>query len=180
MKTYIRFGNPWVIGIQGLIMILFGLAALINPEVTLKTITRFFGIIVILSGVFLVILTKSKPDIPEFWFYEGIANIVVGAIFVLFPAFITNIFIVLLGLAALIVGIRNLWFLINTKPNFLWLSIIRNIFLVSFGLLFLLVPFEGAKLVINIIGFTALVYGILTSILAYKTFQFKNTKTTEN
>jgi uncharacterized membrane protein HdeD (DUF308 family) len=169
MKATMRFNNPWVIGIQGLVMIIFGIAAVVNPEITLKTITRFFGILLVISGLFLLVLTKSeKNDLSEFWFYEGVANIVVGLLFILIPKLIANIFVILVGLIALIIGVRNLWLLVKNKPEFFLLGLIRNAILVTFGLLFLFVPFQGAMVIVNIIGFVSLIYGLVTIIMAYR------------
>lgn len=174
MKSQLRYNNPWIIGIQGAIMAIFGIAAIVNPEITLKTVTRFFGIIILMSGIFLVILTKSKSNnLPDFWFYEGIVNITIGLLFVLFPAFVTNIFIIIIGLFALIIGIKNLWVLLKTKQELLILGIIRNTILIGFGLLFLFVPFKGAQVIINIIGIFALFYGVITLYAAYKLFKSK-------
>lgn len=175
MKTNLRFNNPWIIGLQGLTMIILGIAAIVNPEITLKTITRFFGIILLISGVFLVVLSKSKSKkLPVFWLYEGLVNIVIGLLFIFFPAFVANIFVVIIGILALIIGIRNLWFMINNKPDFILLGLIRNIILIAFGLLFLFVPFKGAMVIINIIGFVALFYGTVTLIMAYKLHQLNS------
>ncbi|MGM0408463.1 MAG: HdeD family acid-resistance protein [Bacteroidota bacterium] len=168
----LRFTNPWFLGIQGTIMIIFGTIALVNPELTLKAIVQFFGLLLLIAGIFLVLITKSKyKEMPDFWFYEGIVNIIIGLLFLVFPSFVVNVFVIILGILALLIGIINLNFIIKTKPYFFWLSIIRNIILIAFGLLFLLVPFQGAVVIINIIGFVALFYGIVTSITAYKFFQ---------
>ena len=169
MKASIRFNNPWIIGIQGVIMIIFGIAAIANPEITLKTITRFFGIMMLISGFFLLVLTKSREtELSDFWFYEGVVNIVIGLLFLFLPKFIVNIFVILIGLISLIIGIRNLWLLMRNKPNFMLLGLLRNAILVTFGLLFLFVPFEGAMAIINVIGFVALLYGLVTLVMAYK------------
>lgn len=171
----IRFTDPWIVGVQGLILIILGMAALVNPEVTLITITRFFGIILLLSGLFLVISAKNKlKEYSEFWFYEGIVNIIVGFIFLVFPTLVTNIFVIVLGIAALIVGVRNLWITIRNKTRFLVVKVVRNIVLVIFGLLFVFVPFESAKLIINITGFVALLYGFLTMFIAYKYYHLND------
>lgn len=170
MKSEIRFNNPWIISIQGLIMLIFGIAAIINPEITIKTITQVFGILLLLSGVFLLILKKSK-DLPEFWFYEGIANILIGLFFLIFPAFVANIFVILIGIIALAIGLRNLWVLFNNKPNFKNLSFLRNFILVAFGLLFLFVPFESAVAFVNIVAIAAILYGLVTLYTAYKLFK---------
>ena len=177
MKAQMRYNNPYIIGIIGVIMTIFGIAAIVNPEITLKTIIRFFGIIILISGIFLVILIKWKSnDLPEFWFYEGIANIIIGLLFVFLPAFITNIFVIFIGLLTLIVGIRNLSVLVRDKHQFLITGLIRNIILIGFGLLFLFVPFKGAKLIINIIGIFALLYGVVTVYSSYKLFQLRSSE----
>jgi len=171
----IRLNSYWIVGIQGLIMLFFGIAALASPEVTLITITRFFGVILLLSGILLIILTKTKSNtLSEFWFYEGIANIIVGFIFLILPALVTNIFIIILGLSALIIGIRNLWTTLKNKTKLLSINIIRNSVLIAFGLLFLFVPFESAKLIIKITGLVALLYGLLTLFVAYKFYQIED------
>ena len=129
---------------------------------------------ILISGIFLVVLTKWKSnDLPVFWFYEGIANLIIGLLFVFLPAFVTNIFIVFIGLLTLIMGIRNVWFILKDKQGFLMTGLIRNIILIGFGLLFLFVPFKGAQVIINIIGIFALFYGIVTLYTAYKLFQSK-------
>lgn len=167
----LRFSNFWFLGMLGIFMMIFGIIALVSPELTLKAIVQFFGILFLLVGIFLVLITKSKfKEMPDFWFYEGIVNIIIGLLFLIFPSLVVNLFVIILGIIALLIGIINLNFIIKTTPNFFWLSIIRNIILVAFGLLFLLVPFQGAVVIVNIIGLVALFYGIVTSITAYKFF----------
>jgi uncharacterized membrane protein HdeD (DUF308 family) len=171
MKTNLRFNNQWIIGIQGLIMIIFGIAALVNPEITLKTITRFFGIILLISGVFLVVLSKSESkNLPVFWLYEGVINIVIGLLFIFLPAFVANILVILIGLVSLIVGIRNLWFIINHKPEYMKIGIIRNLILIAFGFIFLFVPFKSAVVIVNLLGIVAIIYGLITLYYSYKLF----------
>ncbi len=127
-----------------------------------------------------MILTKSKSNnLPDFWFYEGIVNITIGLIFVLFPAFVTNVFIITIGLLALIIGIKNLWILLSNRQELLILSIIRNAILIGFGLLFLFVPFKGAQVIINIIGIFALIYGVITLYAAYELFKSKTVNSRE-
>ncbi|MEE4197201.1 MAG: DUF308 domain-containing protein [Bacteroidales bacterium] len=168
----LRFTNPWFLSAQGIFMIVLGLIALINPELTLKAIVQFLGVLFILAGIFLVLATKTEHfKGAGFWFYEGVVNLLIGLLLLIFPSFVVNLFVIILGIIALIIGMVNLNFVIKIKPDFFWLAIVRNIILIVFGLLFLFVPFQGAVVIINIIGFVALFYGILTSIAAYKFFK---------
>ena len=175
MINNLRFSNPWILVTQGAIMIIFGIIAIVNPEVTLKAIVQFFGILLLLAGVFFVVMTKSKSqNISDFWFYEGLANIIIGLLFIIFPSFVVNLFVIILGIITLIFGIINLNLIIRHKPYIFWLSILRNVILVAVGLLFILVPFKGASVIINVIGLVAVIYGIITSIGAYQAFQLNN------
>lgn len=168
----LRFTNPWFLSSQGIVMIVLGLIALINPELTLKAIVQFMGILFLIAGVILIILNKKNVNNgSEFWFYEGILNSIIGLLFLIFPSFVVNLFVIIIGIIALVMGIINLNFIIKIRPYYFWLSLLRNIIVVIFGLLFLFVPFQGAVVIINIIGFVALFYGIVSLITAYKFYQ---------
>ncbi|HKL07767.1 MAG TPA: DUF308 domain-containing protein [Bacteroidales bacterium] len=169
----LRFTNPWFLSVQGIIMIVLGLIALINPELTLKAIVQLFGILFLIAGVFLIIINKQRVNSgSNFWFYEGILNTIIGLLFLIFPSFVVNLFVIILGIIALVMGIINLNFIIKIRPPYFWLSLLRNIILIIFGLLFLFVPFQGAVVIINIIGVVALFYGVVSLITAYKFYHF--------
>ncbi|HSH50741.1 MAG TPA: DUF308 domain-containing protein [Bacteroidales bacterium] len=168
----LRFTNPWFLTVQGIVMIVLGLIALINPELTLKAIVQFIGILFLLAGIFLILVNKrGANNRSDFWLYEGILNSIIGLLFLIFPSFVVNLFVIILGIIALIMGIINLNFILKIRPYYFWLSLLRNVILIIFGLLFLFVPFQGAVVIINIIGLVALFYGIVSLITAYKFYQ---------
>jgi uncharacterized membrane protein HdeD (DUF308 family) len=168
----LRFTNPWFLSSQGIIMIVLGLIALINPELTLKAIVQFIGILFLMAGIFLIIINKrGVNNRSDFWFYEGILNSIIGLLFLIFSSFVVNLFVIILGITALVMGIINLNFILKIRPYYFWLSLLRNVILIIFGLLFLFVPFQGAVVIINIIGFVALFYGVVSLITAYKFYQ---------
>jgi len=174
MKTYLQFYNPWIIGLYGLVMFIFGITAIVYSELTLGVIIRFFGILLLLSGVFYVILTKFKQnELPGYWLYEGLVHIGIGILFIIIPTLVANIFVILIGLLSLIIGLKNLWFLIKNKPQFMKLTLVRNLILVILGLLFIFVPFKSAVVIINVIGLSAIFYGVVTLFTAYKLFGLK-------
>ncbi|MGC9375614.1 MAG: HdeD family acid-resistance protein [Bacteroidales bacterium] len=168
----LRFTNPWFLSVQGVVMIVLGLIALINPELTLKAIVQFIGILFLMGGIFLIILNKKgASNRSEFWFYEGILNSIIGLLFLIFPSFVVNLFVIILGIIALVMGIINLNFILKIRPYYFWLSLLRSVILILFGLLFLFVPFQGAVVIVNIIGFVSLFYGIISLLTAYKFYQ---------
>ena len=169
MKPNIRFNNPWAMGVQGLVLLILGIAAIVNSEMTLITVTRFFGMLLLISGILVAVLAKLETEnFSQFWFYEGITNLILGMILIIFPKAVAGFFIVLLGIFILVIGILNLWLVLNNKPDFIILRLIRNSILILFGLLFLFVPFNGAIMVIKLIGFIALIYGSITLFIAFK------------
>ncbi|MDA3905698.1 MAG: DUF308 domain-containing protein, partial [Bacteroidales bacterium] len=68
------------------------------------------------------------------------------------------------------VGIRNLWFIINHKPEYMKIGIIRNLILIAFGFIFLFVPFKSAVVIVNLLGIVAIIYGLITLYYSYKLF----------
>ncbi len=177
MKTYLQLYNPWIIGLYGLIMFIFGIVSIIYSELTLGLITRFFGILLLLSGVFYVLLIKFKSgNLPDYWLYEGLVHIGLGLLFIIIPNIVANIFVIIIGVISLIIGIKNIWFLTRNKPNFMKLTLIRNLILVILGLLLVFVPFKSAVVIINVIGLVAIFYGAVTLYTSYKLFGLKKEK----
>jgi len=174
MKTNFQLNNPWIIGLYGLVMFLLGIGSIIYSNSTLTLITRFFGILLLLNGIFNVILSKLKSDsVPNYWIYEGFVYIAIGLLFIIMPKVVANIFVILIGLLSLIIGIKNIWLLTKNKPDFIKLNLSRNLILVALGLLLMFVPFNSAVVIITVIGSVATIYGAVTLFTAYKLIVLK-------
>lgn len=165
------FSNPWVTMIQGVLVLLFGILALSNPETAIKLLIRFFGVMITITGISLIVLNRHKSEenvATTFWFYFGLINVVIGLVFIINPKFIASFFFILIGLVALISGVINLWHQVQVNASYKSIAFIKNGIAVLFGLLILLYPFEGAEAATIVTGIFAVIYGISALIASFK------------
>lgn len=161
--------NPWILILQGIIMLGAGIFVLSAPEVTLVALTRLLGIIMLIAAGFLLFSSTYKREkTNQLLFIEGIVNAGLGLVFALFPALLANVFIVLLGVIAFISGLLNLWLLIRERARISSAPFLRNSLVLIFGILLLVNPVQGREAVAVIIGIFAVVFGITSFYGAYK------------
>ncbi|MGM0497895.1 MAG: HdeD family acid-resistance protein [Bacteroidota bacterium] len=165
------FSNPRVILIQGILILLFGILALSNPEMAIKLLIRFFGLIITITGISLIVLNRTNPEeniATTFWFYFGVINVVIGLVFIINPQFIVSFFFILVGLIALISGVLNMWRQIQYKEGYKNPAFLKNGIAILFGLLILVYPFEGAEAATIVTGIFAVIYGLSALVAAYR------------
>jgi uncharacterized membrane protein HdeD (DUF308 family) len=170
-KYNILFSNPRVTLIQGILILLFGILALSNPEAAIKILIRFFGAMIAITGISLIVLNRRNTEetvATSFWFYFGVINVVIGCVFIINPKFIVSFFFILIGLVALISGVLNLWRQVQFNESYKSPAFIKNAIAVLFGLLILLYPFEGAEAATIVTGIFALIYGVSALIASFK------------
>src|SRR2546430_15227078 len=71
----------WTMGIRGLLAVLFGLAALVWPRLTLLVLVYLFGAYALVDGVVAVIVSIQERKNLRYWWVlllEGIAGIIGG------------------------------------------------------------------------------------------------------
>ena len=103
------------------IAIIAGVVFLFVPEQTLKTIGFAAGIVILLSGLFLVFGAFSyakKGQNMFFWLVEGIINLSLGILLIVNPAWLVEFLLILIGLWALILGVYQLYTgFVSPKPS---------------------------------------------------------------
>lgn len=167
----ILFSNPRVILIQGILVLLFGILALSNPETAIKLLIRFFGVMISITGISLIVLNRRNTEeniATSFWFYFGVIILIIGLVFLINPKFIVSFFFILVGLIALISGVLNLWRQVQFNESYKSLAFIKNGIAVLFGLLILLYPFEGAEAATIVTGIFAVIYGVSALIASFQ------------
>ena len=78
----------WVLALRGLAAVLFGIAALVWPELTLVALVALFGIYAIADGVLSIIVGFRQTETHERWWLfllEGLVGIAAGIIALVLP-----------------------------------------------------------------------------------------------
>ncbi|HUX89021.1 MAG TPA: DUF308 domain-containing protein [Chloroflexota bacterium] len=153
---------------RGVIAVLFGLAVLLWPQITLGVLVYLFGILALVMGIFFIIGAFRTAEHGQSWWLqavEGGLGIVIG-LFVLFGTSVgTTILFYVVAFWAIITGIPDIIAGFRAH-DWLWLG--DGVVLAIFGLILIANPGRGALSVVWLIAIAALVYGGLALARAYR------------
>ena len=177
MKTNLQ-KNWWVFTINGLLAILFGALALLDSENVMQSIAIYFGLLILIGGILLLVgaYGKQRKKINySLMITEGIISVVLGVLIMLFPEQAVRLFLIFIGVWALILGLFKIYIAIvlTNMVNFRYILLLGGIILIAIGLTVLLNPTYVAGFILQIVG---AVFVILGMVLVYFSFVVKNAK----
>ena len=164
--------NWWAIGIRGVVGILFGLVALFLPGATMLSLVLLFAAYIFVDGVFGIVSAVRAARAHERWgllVLEGLVDIAVAAIAVLWPGITVVAFVFLVAFWAILTGVLELAaaFRLNFIDGRGWL-IFGGIVSILYGALLIVAPMIGAVVLTWWLGAYALVFGVCLVVLAFK------------
>lgn len=164
--------NWWAVLIRGVVAIMFGVAALAMPLVTMLSLVVVFAAFAFIDGVFGIIMSVRGARRGERWIWlllNGILGIIAGAVAFLWPAITVVAFVILVAAWTLMSGAFMLISAVRLKIDHgrIWLAI-GGIASIVFGVLLVVSPFIGALVLTFWTGAYALVLGGTLLVLAYR------------
>jgi uncharacterized membrane protein HdeD (DUF308 family) len=165
--------NWWVLALRGLAGILFGIGAFVWPGATLATLVIVFGAYVFVDGIFAVVAGIGMRRQLSLWWLvvlEGVAGIVLGVLTFRSPDTTALVLLTLIAAWSIVTGIFEIAtaLRIRTMIENEWLMILSGVVSIVFGLLLLAQPGAGALALVWLIGAYALLFGLLTLMLAFR------------
>jgi len=161
---------------QGVLILLFGIIVLVNPEITLKVLTRLLGVFLLVAGVILFFSNYDRKNINKsnsVLLFMALIYFGLGLLFVLFPSLVASVFIIILGIIAIAGALTNLWFHFKSRSPLAGMAIARNLLIFLFGLFMLIRPVKGQTAIAVVIGVFALLFGAVLIINAYRLHALK-------
>lgn len=164
----------WIVFVvNGVIAILFGLLALLVPSETIQTMTIYFGLLILLGGLimFYVSYKNLRAKKPYMLIMaEAIFAILVGVVIFIYPKSSLQIFMIMIGIWATIMGLFQIIIAVQMKGKVSNHSMytLNGVITLVFGLLLFFNPIGAIKAVLVIIGVLALVAGVLLVYLGFK------------
>jgi uncharacterized membrane protein HdeD (DUF308 family) len=165
--------------LKALIAIILSILIIINPPEALMTLATYFGVIAIITGIIVVVLSLSgKSGFWQIMLFQGIVFTLIGALVIAYPGITASLMIFFIGLLITFLGIIQLIAYlqlreVTTAPK---LSLINAIFSIIIGGILLFNPFEGALLATLIVAGYAAWYGISRIYVAWLIFTGKAPK----
>lgn len=152
----------WLFILEGIVLILFGIAAIAWPGMTFVTFTVLFGLYALIAGVANVV--GGILNIKKGW--TAVGGIALGALLVAAGSYIFNhptvtalTLVLFIAFTFIIRGIFEIVIAISENPPHKALEIVAGIFGILVGLILLRYPVGGGLAYIWVLGIYALVSG---------------------
>lgn len=152
--------------LQGIVSVLFGVAAVFWPGITLSTLVYLVSIFLVVDGIVVLILgfanLGKKPNIATLLVVLGFLQLVIGAIFFRWPDVALETIILVLGLLLVVRGIFSLAhtfsgrFALATSRA---LQAVLGLISLLVGLILIVYPITTTLVVVWIVGLYALITG---------------------
>lgn len=167
-----RFKNWWFLAINGFIFILFGLLLMFFAPETILTLVKFFGFFLLAGGVILLFVGINnirKDKAAAMSLVEAIASGAIGLALIIFPQATLALFLLLIGIWAIIIGVIQMVIIVNIKGALANknMHLINALLTIGLGILLLFNPFGWAVFMGILIGIFAALFGLLLLYFAF-------------
>ena len=158
--------NWWLLTLNGVIAILYGIIAIFVPDTTILTIVMYFGIVILIIGVAMLwgAINSIRDNLPYITdLLISLITIAIGALLTFYTSKSLTIFVMIIGSWAVLVGIVQLYLatkaeLLPGEKNSL---LINGIITLIFGIILFFNPFKTATILVIISGILAFIFGIV-------------------
>jgi uncharacterized membrane protein HdeD (DUF308 family) len=161
-----RLSNWWLLTLNGIIAIVYGIIAIFIPSATLVTLVMYFGIVILIIGFAMLwgAINSIRDKLPYATdLVSSLITIAIGALLTFYTSKSLTIFVMIIGSWAVLVGIIQLY--VATKSELLPgeknTLLINGIITLVFGIILFFNPFESAKFLVVISGILAFIFGIV-------------------
>lgn len=158
----------WTFALRGVLLIAFGVLALILPGLTLAVLILLFGAFAVADGLFALIVGVQSQR----WSLLVLSVLAIGAgvIAFLWPGVTALVLLLVIAAWAVVRGAYEIATAIalRNEIEYEWLLGISGALLFVLGILLFLFPAAGLLSLVWIIGLVALISGVLLLIGAYR------------
>ena len=152
--------------ITSIFLFVLGGLLLFKSEGTIVTISYVIGAILISLGVVAIIryVLNGKEKSTELDILYGIVTIILGVIVISHPKALASIIPIVLGLCIVFSSSTKLQYAFELKKdnNRLWvMTMVVSIVSTLCGIILIFNPFQGAKLITQVVGIFIMIYAVL-------------------
>jgi uncharacterized membrane protein HdeD (DUF308 family) len=164
--------NWWAVVLRGVCGVIFGLIALFMPGATILGLVLLFSAYLLADGVFGIVAAIRAASRHERWgllLLEGIVNIAVGALALVWPGLTALAFLLMVAGWARVTGVLEIVaaFKLHVEYGRWWL-VLGGLASVVFGVLLVIAPLAGLVVPTWWLGAYALVFGIMLLVLGFR------------
>jgi len=157
----------WVVVLRGVSAILMGTLAIMLPGITLVSLLFVYGVFTIADGITAIWLGVNARHGQRIWWemvVGGVIAIFAGLVAAFWPGLTIMVFVILIGIAAVIRGVIEIVAAIHLRKviDDEWMLILSGVVSVLFGGMLISKPGEGAIAMVLLIGAFMIAVGAMT------------------
>jgi uncharacterized membrane protein HdeD (DUF308 family) len=168
MRPYV--GSWKRLAVQGAAAVLFGLATLVWPSISLWTLVLLWGAFAFVDGITALSAAIGDPLlVNRGWVaFSGVTGIAAGLVTFFWPSITALALLVVIATWSLLIGTSRIAFAISMRKQVsgAWSIALSGVVLVLLGVLLIVSPADGAIGITWAIGWFSVVFGTLELWLA--------------
>ncbi len=168
----------WLYAVRGVLALLFGLAAIFWPGLTIAVLIAVFGVFVLVDGLMMLVVGfQARGASPNWWnlVLQGALNVVIGLVAFFAPLATALALIILVAAWAIILGVLEIVAAVRLKnviSNQWWL-IASGIISILLGISLVSAPGAGIVVMAWIIGGFSLLSSLVLFFIAARLRKLK-------
>lgn len=175
LQTYSR--SWWLFISRGIVAVLFGLAAILFPGITLNLLVLLVGAFFFADGVLAIVSSLGTRRVVGHWWVsllEGVAGVLIGVLAVIWPGTTLIAMVYMIAAWATVTGFFEIVAAVHLRRIISgeWFLGLGGVISLLFGFLLFVSPGTGAVTLVWILGAYAIFFGILLLLLGFKLKKF--------
>ncbi|SDG91502.1 Uncharacterized membrane protein HdeD, DUF308 family [Lentzea fradiae] len=166
----------WLFTVRGVFAVLFGLAALVWPGLTLVALIVLWGAYVFFDGLVLLYLTLAHRAWPARWALGliGVTGVATGLVAWFWPGLTATAFLLVIAVWTLVTGVVQIVDAVRLRAVMRneWFYVVTGVLTVVLGVLLVLNPEAGALAFVITIGVFAILWGVVLVLFSLRLRQF--------
>jgi uncharacterized membrane protein HdeD (DUF308 family) len=168
-----------MLALRGLAAIAFGILALVWPDLTLWALVILWGAFALADGIFTLVAVATKAPAtrarPWVFILHGLVGVAAGLVTFAWPHITALALLFLIAAWAVVTGALQLMAATRLRREIEgeWLLGLTGALSVLFGVLLVITPGAGALVITWLIGWFAVVYGVLVLAVAWRIRQLE-------
>jgi uncharacterized membrane protein HdeD (DUF308 family) len=164
----------WTLAVRGVLAVLFGLAALLWPGISLRVLVWLYGFYAVVDGLLalaaLIIGGRLASGRRGWLIVEGVVGIAAGVFAFLWPGITALVLLYLIAAWMVVTGVLEVAAAVVLRRELRgeWLLALAGILSVILGVFLAVRPGEGAIAIVWAIGLYAIVFGLALLLLGIR------------
>jgi len=162
--------------LRGVVAILFGVIAIVWPQITVLALALLWGTYMLLDGIASIAMGMGRGADRMYMIILGVLGIAAGIATYLWPAITVVVLLVLIAAWAIVAGVVQIAAAIRLRKVIRneWFLVISGVVTLVLGLLLIVQPAEGAIALLVTIATFAIAWGVVLVVLGFRLRQLRD------